>query len=47
MNVQHKQDGAEDTALRHIGVHDDSEGCGGAHPDVLRPVYEEVLNPQS
>lgn len=47
MGVQCVQGWTQNTALRNTSAKDDSGGCGGAHPDMLGSVSQEVLDPQT
>ena len=47
MGVQRIQNWTQNTALRNTSIEDDGGGCGGAHPDMLGYVRQEVLEPQT
>lgn len=47
VGVQCVQDWFKDTAPGNTSVEDDGGGCGGAHPDMLRSVSQEILDPQT
>jgi len=45
--MKHVQDWTQKTALRNTSFEDDGGGCGGAYPDLLGSVSQEVLDPQT
>ena len=45
--VQRVQNWTQNTPLRNTSIEDDGGECGGAHPDMLESVSQEVLDPQT